>query len=152
MEDFQRKNKGLNFIGKFSPLGVWNKGMLHSFSKERLTLLHKTQGKKHPRKHKGKIPTIFSQAFNHESFVSWAHVTFLFSCDPNTPKFLFLCFQILQFSTFCSTLFLRFFLLLRFAFLHSKHALKEFSNREQKALLHQCVIAGELASQYSRDI
>jgi len=42
MEDFQRKNKGLNSIGKFPPLGVWNKGMLHSFSKERLTLLHKT--------------------------------------------------------------------------------------------------------------
>ena len=123
MEDFQRKNKGTNFIGKFSLLGVWNKGNLHSFPKERLNLLHKTQKKKHPRKLKGKIPTTFSQPYNHETFVSWAHVTFLFSCDPNTPKFLFLCFQILQFSTFCSTLFLCFFLFLRFAFLHSKQAL-----------------------------
>jgi len=44
---------------------VWNKGNLHSFPKERLTLLHKTWEQKHPRKPKEKIPTIFSQVFKH---------------------------------------------------------------------------------------
>jgi hypothetical protein len=54
MEDFQRKNKGMNLIGKFSQLIVWNKGNLHSFPKERVTFASQDIGKEHSRKSKGK--------------------------------------------------------------------------------------------------
>lgn len=62
-------------------------------------------------------------SFEARNFASWAYVTFVFFCNLiNIPKFLFLCFEILYVSTFCSILFMLF-LSLCFAFLCSKHAI-----------------------------
>jgi hypothetical protein len=84
-----------------SQLAIWNKGNLHSFPNERLTLFHKKQ-KKASRKPKGKFPAMFSQVLKRETLLL-RHISYLCFLAIQTaqsfyssvfPKFLFLCFQI----------------------------------------------------------
>ena len=117
-----------------SRLAIWNKGNLHSFPKERLTLFHKKNKKKASKETQRKISSNVFSSSEAWNLASWAHVTFLFSCNPNSPKFLFLCFPKVSIHVFSNHVVFyfslysisAFFPFLCFAFLCSKHALYQF--------------------------
>ena len=75
-------------------IAVWIEGKIHPFPKERIPMLYKTQGKKHPVELKGKFPTVLALTLCYR-FLRFSCV--MDFCVPNTPLvisrvFPFLCF------------------------------------------------------------
>ena len=117
-----------------SRLAIWNKGNLHSFPKERLTLFHKKQEKSIQGNPKENFPQCFLEFWSLKPcFLGTCDISvFMQSKQPKvsipmfSQSFYSCVFKSCSFLLFALFHFCIFFPFLCFAFLCSKHALYQF--------------------------